>query len=124
MNSTMHDREMQLHALRGFAAWLPSAPSEKSEESSEITNQLLHVFQIYEWDLEQDVDGTPATEEWFNIVCATSMLASLLKEEFLEMNAGLVGYQPADEPATIEEKTMRLLSDAIVHFENCSRSEA
>ena len=125
MNRATYDREMQLHAVRGLAASLPSIRPDESEESREFTSQLRHVLEIYEWELEQDVCRTaPPTEAWSNIVCATSMLALLLKDEFLEINPELADYLPTDEPITIDEMILRLLSDAIEHFEKCGKSEA
>jgi len=122
--STADDLEVQLNAVLGFVLWLKSSPQQQTVESSEFRDQLIHMLRIYGWELNRRIDGEAATEDWLNIVAVAAMLASLLKEEFLEINAELADYQPTDEPMTIDEMILRLLSDAIDHFGKCSRSEA
>jgi hypothetical protein len=103
---------------------LRTSPPTDTEEGREFNDQLLYVFDVYRGELLRQVDGNSCTQDWLNVIAVTAMLASLLKDEFLEINPELTEYQPADEPMTIDEMILRLLSDAIDHFAKCSRSGA
>ena len=114
---------VQANAVRGFSAWLDSSPG-RTQEEREHNEQLLYVFQTYREELERQINGEKATQDWLNILAISSTLAALLKDEVLETNPELSEYRPSDEPMTIDEMILRLLSDAIDHFEKCGRSEA
>jgi hypothetical protein len=124
MISKQRRLEIQTQAVRGFSTWLRTSPPNDTEEGREFNDQLLYVFDIYRGELQRQMDGISPTQDWLNIVAVASMLASLLKDEFLEINPELAEYQPTDEPMTIDEMILRLLSDSIDHFGKCSRSEA
>jgi len=100
--STADDLEVQLNAVLVFVLWLKSNPPEQTVESSEFRDHLIHTLRIYGWELNRRIDGEAATEDWLNIVAVTAMLASLLKDEFLEINPELTEFQPTDEPMTID----------------------
>ena len=124
MISKQRRLEIQTQAVRGFSTWLRASPPNDTAEGREFNDQLLYVFDIYRGELQRQLDGISPTQDWLNIVAVAAMLALLLKDEFLEINPELAEYQPTDEPMTIDEMILRLLSDAIDHFEKCSRSEA
>ena len=107
--------EAQHLAVVGFRAWLES--QSQSEDDHEFNEQLLHVLQIYEWELERRIEGTLANNDWFSLIALTSMTADLLKDALLEAHPELINYTPTDEPQTVEQMTARLLSDALVTFE-------
>ena len=115
--------QVQAHAVRGFSAWLDTSLG-RTQEEREHNEQLLYVFQTYREELERQINGEKATQDWFNILAISSTLASLLKDEFLQINPELADYQLTDEPMTIDEMILRLLSDAIDHFEKCGRPQA
>src|ERR1017187_809441 len=101
-------------AVVGFRTWLTSQP--QSEDDHEFNDQLLHVMQIYEWELERKIEGTLANSDWYNLIALTSMTAALLKHGLNEAHPELINYSLTDEPATIHEMTSKLLSDALVTF--------
>jgi len=122
--STARDCEVQLNAVLGFVLFLKSSPSDQSVESSEFTDQLLHVLRIYGWELNRRMDGEAATEDWINIVAVTLMLARMLIDDLVETHPELKAYQSADEPSTLDEMALHLLLAAADHFERYSRPEA
>ena len=122
--STPDDLEAQLNAVLGFVLWLKFSPSEQTVESGEFREQLIHTLRMYGWELNRRIDGEAATEEWINIVAVTSMLAEMLLDEFVETHPELAGYRSTDEPTTLDEMTVHLLSAAVDHFETYSLPEA
>ena len=123
MISKQRRLEIQTQAVRGFSTWLRSSPPTDTEEAREFNDELIHVFEIYAGELQRQIDGSPATPVWLNVIAVTSMLALMLKDEFLEINPELIHYRPQDEPMTIDEMILCLLSDAIDRFETCGRPE-
>ena len=118
------DIETQANAAHGFSLWLTSTLPRQNEESREFSDHLLHVLEIYEWELQRQSDGDPGTQGWFSLISTTSILALMLQDELLEVNPALKSYRPTDEPQTIHEMMARLLSDAIESFDKCGRPEA
>jgi hypothetical protein len=111
--------ETQHLAVVGFRSWLESSqPAQpEDEDSREFNDQLLHVLQIYGWELERQIEGTLANNDWYNLIALTSMTAALLKDALLEAHPELINYSPIDEPTTVEQMTAKLLFDALVTFE-------
>jgi hypothetical protein len=109
--------ETQHLAVVGFRSWLTSSMPEQPGDSGEFNDQLLHALQVYEWELERQIDGNVANQDWFQLLALTSLTLALLKDALLESNPELVNYNPTDEPQTVEQMTMRLLCDAVVTFE-------
>ena len=111
--------ETQHLAVVGFRSWLESSrPAQpEDEDNREFKEQLLQVLHIYEYELERKIEGTLANGDWFGLIALTSMTAALLKDALLESHPELINYIPTDEPSTVNEMTMRLLSEALVTFE-------
>jgi hypothetical protein len=45
---------------------------------AEFGKHLSHVFEIQRWETERD---TPATQEWFQLIANTNILARMLQDE-------------------------------------------
>jgi hypothetical protein len=108
--------ETQLNAVRGFVSWLSDQPQEQDEHDQEFDQHVIQVFSVYEMELERQIEGTPALQVWFDMVAINSMLAIIMKDELTSDHPELAEYRPADEPTTINEMTLRLLSDALELF--------
>jgi hypothetical protein len=109
--------ETQHLAVVGYRAWLESSQPAQPEDDHEFNQQLLHVLQIYGWELERQLEGTLANQDWYSLIALTSMTVALLKDGLNEAHPELAAYSPADEPQTVEQMTSKLLSDALVMFE-------
>jgi hypothetical protein len=109
--------QRQLYAATGFSEWLTSTLEQHTGESLEFCTQMLRVLEFYTWELERQLDGTPALQSWYDIVALASMIAILLKDGLLEEYPELAHYRPSDEPADQNEMQMRLLADALTLFE-------
>jgi hypothetical protein len=108
---------MQANAVHGFCAWFASLPPHSDGIHREFNDQLLHVLTIYESELDRQIAGDPASQDWFQLVALDAQLAELLKEELLELYPELTAYDTNDEPQTIHQMIARLLSDAVTRFE-------
>lgn len=111
--------ETQHLAVVGFRSWLESSQPEQPEDEDdhEFNDQLRQALQVFEWEIERKIEGTPATQDWYNLVALTSMTTALLKDGLNEAHPELINYNPSGEPVTIGQMTMRLLCDALVTFE-------
>ncbi len=109
--------ERQLNAVRGFVDWLSNQITQlKDEHDQEFNRQLVQVFGVYEMELERQIEGTPALQMWFNLVAINSMLAIVMKDELISDHPELAAYRAADEPRTVNEMSLRLLTDALELF--------
>lgn len=117
MKIATHNRKTQLHAVRGFRTWLASLPPQSDEIRQEFNDQLLHVLQIFEYELDRILNCEPATQEWFHLVALDAQLAELLQDELLELYPELGAYNTDDEPQTVAEMTARLLANSVKQFE-------
>ncbi len=115
--------EIQSDAIAGFSAMLISSPRQ-SEEDREFDEQFHYILQTYRTELERQIAGSPVTEDWRNMVAVAAMLALMLSEVLIESDPDLSQYRPTDEPMTINEMVLRLLSDAVDNFQKCGRPEA
>lgn len=109
--------QVELQAVYGFVEWLTSTLPEQPGDSLQYSKQVLRVLEFYSWEIERQIDATPALQSWFELVALTSMLAIILKDDLLGANPGLENYRPSDEPTTVNEMTIRLLSNALRLFE-------
>jgi hypothetical protein len=110
--------ETQHLAVVGFRSWLQSSQPARPEDEDdhEFKDQLLQVLQVYEYELERKIEGNVANGDWFQLLALTSMTADLLKDALLEVHPELSEYTSGDDPATVEQMTMRLLCDAVARF--------
>jgi len=113
--------EVQANAAHGFSVWLTSTLPQQADEQREFSDHLLHVLDVYGRELERLIDGDLATQDWYQLITTTTILARMLQDELLEVNPELAEYRPSDEPTTIEEMMSRLLFDAVVLFEASQR---
>jgi hypothetical protein len=119
MPSNSEQLETQANAVHGFRTWLASDPAQQTtdEITREFNDQLLHVLQIYENELDRILNCEPATQDWFNLVALDKQLAELLQEELLELYPELAAYRPSQEPKTVHEMIARLLTESVEQFE-------
>lgn len=113
----LHNLKTQANAVHGFRMWLTSTLPRQTEESREFSDHLLHVLDVHGRELDRQIDNEAATQNWFSLISTTSILALMLHDELLEVNPALKSYRPTDEPQTIHEMIVRLLSDAMTLFE-------
>lgn len=114
MTNNTIELETQLNAVLGFVLWMKSGQTVVSDE---FADELVHILQIFGWELNRQIDKHPATADWFSLIAVTTPLVVLLQDELLELNPALKGYKQSDEPTTIHQMIARLLFDALTLFE-------
>ena len=116
MNSQL---ETQMNAVHGFSVWLTSAmPSlVESEYDAEFRDHVLHVLDVFERELRRQIDGDPATQDFFALIANTQILARMLLDEILEVHPAILANQPSDETPTVAEMTAKQLGDAVTLFD-------
>jgi len=75
-----------------------------TDYDNEFLEHLLHVLKLYQLERKRD---TPATQEWFQLITNTSILAKLLRDE-LETNPKI---------QTVPENAANVLTAACAHFD-------
>ncbi len=76
-----------------------------TEYDTEFIEHLLHVLKVYQRERQRD---TPATQEWFQLIANTSILAKLLRDELLETNPKI---------QTLPENAAKVLTAACAQFD-------
>jgi hypothetical protein len=102
-------------AARGFSEWLKSS-TVAEPEAQELKEQLLHVLEVYDLELQRQIEGSRANQDWFSVIALVSMTAALLRDGLIEATPELATYDPTDEPQSTQQMGVRLLSDALVLF--------
>lgn len=105
------------NAVHGFRIWLASNLPSSDIIRQEFDDQLSHVLKVYECELDRQINGEPATPDWFQLVAIDAQLVELLQDELLYLYPQLATYQPSDDPRTIPQMTAKLLADARKCFE-------
>ncbi len=108
--------EMQSAAVTGFTRLLASNIDEQPTETRENTEQLIGLLQVYETELQRQIEGNLGTKDWHTALTVTSLAIPAYIDAFKEQNPELADYEPSGEPTTTNEMTIRLLSDAGVLF--------
>jgi len=112
----MNDSETQLHAVAGFLAWLAFNIDEQPTKTRESNEQLVGLLQIYETELERQIERSLRTADWHTVLTVTSLALPAYIDELKEQNPELASNDAANEPTTEKEMTVRLLSDALLLF--------
>jgi hypothetical protein len=106
----VNNLEQQLYAARGFSSWLSQQPSD------DLNSGMLHVFDVYQREIERQISGSGVSEDILGILTLASLEATFRRDELLDMNPALAAYNPDDDPRDVEEMRVRLLSDAAKLF--------
>ena len=113
---TLNNLETAQCAARGFSEWLKSSTATEPE-AQELKEQLSHVLEVYDLELQRQIEGSRANQDWFGVIALVSLTAALLKDGLIEATPELATYNTADEPQNTQQMSVRLLSDALVLFQ-------
>jgi hypothetical protein len=111
-----NDLETQLAAACGYSAWLTAILPHQTGANKDFIDSLLHVLDVYAHEIERQLQGVKATNDWLGLLDLTRMTAKFLRDEMVEDNPALLTYSPLNDP-TIEEMPIRMLRDAVVVFD-------
>ena len=112
---TLNNLETAQYAARGFSEWLKSSTATEPE-AQELKEQLSHVLEVYDLELQRQIEGSRANDDWFGVIALVSMTAALLRDGLIEATPELATYDPTGEPLSTQQMGVRLLSDALVLF--------